>query len=197
MSALEEYLVGEPESEDGDGPVDTPAGLEQADWHLRRLARLRRLMAENEAVAAVEIQRVRVWLAEENEKLSTKAAWIEQALTLFHQSLLTEDSKRKTVSLPAGTLKARKHPDSVVVLDADAFARWAASNGRLEFIRTRTEVVKAEVKRLLSVGPLADDTDPGHVAVDPKSGEAVPGVVIVPGQTSFAADTPDLREVAL
>lgn len=195
MSALEEFLIGEPESEGGDDAVrelEIPDNIEAADWQLRRLARLRRLMAENDALAAVEIERVRAWVAGENARLERQATFYEQALTAFHAQLLDGDPKRKTINLPAGSLKARKHPDSVVVLDAEQFVAWALDE-RPELVRTKVEPNKSEIKRLLSVGPLADDVDPGHVLVDPTSGVTAPGVVLTPGETSFTVDC-DLRK---
>lgn len=194
MTALEQHLIGMPEHDDDAETIESPASLEQADWQLRRLARLRRLQAENEAVAHAEIQRIRVWLDEENRKLAQKASWIEEALTGYHAALLEQDPRRKTISLPAGSLKARKHPDRVDVVDADAFVAWAQEH-RPDLVRTKVEPAKTEVKRLLSVGP---EVEPGTFAmVDPATGEPAPGVVHVPGEISFTVDTPDLREVEL
>lgn len=192
MSALEEYLIGEPELDDVDGlELSAPESLEAADWQLRKLARLRRLMAENESIAHAEITRVKTWLDEENAKLERQAAFYEQNLALFHRALLELDPKRKTITLPAGALKARKHPDRIEVLDADVFIAWADAAGRPEFVRTKVEPVKSEIKRLLGVGQaFADDTEIlGHLLVDPTTGEAAHGVCLVPGEVSFAADT--------
>jgi len=194
VSALEEYLIGTPEAEDDCTDVPPPANAEQADWQIRRLARLRRLMAENAAAAHAEIQKIRAWLEEENRKLEQKAAWIEEALTGYHQALLEQDASRKTVSLPAGTLKARKHPDRVDVVDADTFVAWALAE-RPTLVRTKHEPAKTEIKRLLSVGP---ETEPGTFAmVDPTTGEAAPGVLHIAGEMSFVVDTPNQKEVAL
>lgn len=195
MSALEEFLIGEPELDELDETPPPPDNVEQADWQLRKLARLRRLMAENEAIAAAEIARVRVWLGDVNGKLARQAEFYENSLAAFHEHLLEDDPKRKTISLPAGTLKARKHPDTVVVLDAERFTAWALEQ-RPELVRTKVEPNKTEIKRLLSVGPLADDTDPGHVLVDPTSGEPAPGVVLTIGEISFTADAELRSEVA-
>lgn len=191
MSALETYLIGEPEAEDLDEAPPAPENLEQADWQLRRLGRLRRMMAENEAIASVELARVRQWLAEENAKLARKADFYEDSLGVFHAHLLEADAKRKTIALPAGTLKARKHPDRVDVIDADLFLRWAAAE-KPELIRTKVEPDKTQIKKLLGAGPSAGDY--GLALVDPATGEAAPGVVLVEGETSFTAHI-EIREV--
>ncbi|MDQ3107839.1 MAG: host-nuclease inhibitor Gam family protein [Actinomycetota bacterium] len=187
MTALEAFLIGEPDLDDVDTLDEShPETLEQADWHIRKLARLRRHMAENEAIAHAEIQRIRMWLEEENAKLQRQAAFYEQNLAQFHRALLETDPKRKTVSLPAGALRARKHPDRVEILDADMFITWADAAGRSEFVRTKVEPVKSEIKRLLSTTDI--ELEHGLVLSDPTTGEAVPGVVWIEGETSFTVD---------
>ena len=181
MSALEEHLIGQPELDDVEDLDETaPDSMEAADWQVRKLARLRRLMAENEAIANAEIQRIKVWLADENAKLERQAGFYEGNLELFHQALLEKDPKRKSIALPAGTLKARKHPDRLDVVDVDEFTAWALEE-RPEFVRIKHEPNKTEMKRLLGVD--------GERVVDPTSGEPVPGVVCVAGEISFTVDT--------
>lgn len=195
MSAsLEEYLIGEPELEDVD-EVPAPENLEQADWQLRKLARLRRLMADHDAIAQAEIARVREWLATENGKLERQASFYEHSLTTFHSALLADDPKRRTISLPAGQLKARKHPDRIEVLDADVFITWAIDAARSELFRTKREPDKSQIKRFLAVGqPFGDDDEIlGHILVDPTTGEAAHGVALVPGEISFTA-VADIRK---
>ena len=193
MTALEEYLIGEPEVDDA-AEVPAPEDLDQADWQLRKLGRLRRLMAKNDAVAAAEIARVRMWLEEENAKLANQAAFYERNLAAFHEHLLAQDAKRKSISLPGGTLKARKHPDRVDVVAPDLFLKWAQAE-KPELVRTKVEPDKVRIKQLLGTGPSAGDY--GLALIDPASGEAAPGVVLVEGEVSFAADTVDGGEVAL
>lgn len=193
MSALEEYELGDFTADELDDAPPIPDNIDEADWQLRRLARLRRRMAENEALAGARVALARKWLQEENGKLERHAAFFEQSLAAFHGHLLEADPKRKTVSLPAGTLKARKHPDRVDVIDDAIFVKWAAAE-RPELIRTKVEPNKAEIRRLLAKGPSAGDY--GLALVDPATGEAAPGVVLVEGETSFAVDTPDLTKEA-
>lgn len=189
MTTLESFLIGEPEVDDV-AEVAAPENLEQADWQVRKLARLRRLMADNDALASAEVARVREWLAEENGKLERQAAFYEDNLTNFHRALLEQDPKRKSISLPAGALKARKHPDRIEILDVDVFVAWAAGAGRPEFIRTKVEPVKGEIKRLLAVGQAFADAGEilGHILIDPTTGEAAQGVCLVPGEISFTVD---------
>jgi len=190
VTALETYLIGEPEVDDETVPV--PENLEQADWQVRKIARLRRMMDENEAIAFAEIGRIREWLAEENCKLARRASFFEDALRGFHRHLLEFDAKRKTVNLPAGTLRARQHPAKVDVIDAEVFVRWAMAE-RPALVRTRHEPDKTAIKQMLAVGPSGGDY--GQVLVDPTSGEEVPGVVLVEGATSFTVDA-EIRGVS-
>lgn len=192
MSALENWELGDETADEIDDTPPIPVNIDEADWQLRRLARLRRRMAENEALAAARVALARKWLAEENGKLERHAAFFEQSLAAFHAHLLEQDAKRKTVSLPAGTLKARKHPDRVDLIDVETFIPWALEH-RPDLVRIKPEPMKAEIKRLLSVGPAAGDY--GLALVDPTTGMEAPGVVLIEGETTFTADADIRREV--
>lgn len=187
MTALEEYLIGEPEVDDVD-EVPAPENLEQADWQLRKLARLRRLILDNEKIAAIEINHIKRWRDEENGKLERSASFYERNLALFHAALLEQDDKRTSVSLPAGALKSRANPPRVEVVETDAFVAWALAE-RPTLLKTEHKPVKAEIKRFLAMD--------GDAVIDPTSGEPVPGLEVVPCGRSFWVDLTQEEEVAL
>lgn len=192
MSALEDYELGDFTADEIDDTPPIPANIDEADWQLRRLGRLRRRMAENQALHDARVALARKWLLEENGRLERHAAFFEQSLAAFHEHLLEGDPKRRTVSLPAGTLKARKHPDRVDVVVPDLFVQWALAE-KPGLVRTKVEPDKTAIKKFLAVGPSAGDY--GLALVDPATGEAAPGVVLVEGETSFTADVEIRTEV--
>lgn len=169
-----------PEADDEEGRqrfvIDGP---KTAEWALRKLGRLRGRMAANDDLANEERRRIDEWLANENAKLQRDASFFEGLLREWQEAVLeTED--RKTISLPAGTLRARRLPDRWT-FDGDAFLAWAVRAGRDDLIRTPApEVDRPKVKQSLVVEH--------GIVVDPATGETVDGVTVEPGDVRYSVE---------
>lgn len=176
MSALEEVLAGgfdvdpdEQESLDGTDRfvVDT---IEKAEWALRKLAQYRNRQAENRALAEAEIARIETWLVEENARYLKGIEFFEALLVEFHRRELRDDPKRKTISLPAGNLKARKLPDSIEIVDEESFKDFAETE-RNDLLRIQIAPDKNALKQAVL-----------------RDGEVIPGVAAVTGDLRFSID---------
>lgn len=97
-----------------------------------------------------------------------RAEFFEGHLIDYHRGLLAEDEKKKTVKLIAGTLKARKSPDTVEI--ADDFLEHARI-ARPELVRTSYAVDKKAVKEAVL-----------------KDGEILPGCSVVPGSINYSVE---------
>jgi hypothetical protein len=146
-------------------------GIRSADWAVRKLAELRAARAERVALVAAETARLQEWLTEEGQKDAPVLAYFEAVLREWHQEQLEVNPKAKTISLPSGKLVARKNPASFRV-DPEQFLPWALEH-RPEWVRTKVEPAVAAVKKAVDV------------AYDPETGEAIPGLVIEPGEVKF------------
>lgn len=183
---LIEFDAIEPPEEDEVVPVMPPDNAEQANWQLRKLAQLRRQIAEVEQLAAAEIERTTRWRDRRVNTLDKQAQWYEAALATWHRALLEQDPQRKTISLPGGALKARKQPDQWVV-DADIFLPWARENAP-HLVRVKEEPAKSELKRW-AITAIHTDHEVEVTAVARDSGERIPGVTVTRGGVSFTVDT--------
>lgn len=154
---------------------DTP---ERADWALRKLAKIRGQQAEAQKLAGEQIARIRDWLEEQDAKADSEAERFEALLLQFHQRTLAADPKAKTISLPHGTLKARQGQPKFEVM-ADTFLAWAKVN-KPELVRVKEEAAKDEIKKLAKVV--------GGKAVDPDTGEAMPGVTVLPPEMKYSVE---------
>lgn len=143
---------------------------DKATWALRKLARIRLEMAANQEQAEREIERIRAWLDEVNGSLERHAEFFDSHLRYYHRTILNSDPSRKTVKLPAGTLKARKRPDTIEIVEPEAFIEWARV-ARPEFIRTKFEINKSVVREAVL-----------------KDGEVIEGVEAEPGDISFSVE---------
>jgi hypothetical protein len=148
-------------------------GPSEADWALRKLAQARKHIAENVALVTAEIDRLGAWVGEANRSHERDAEYFESILRNWHDEQLAEDPKRKTVSLPGGKLVAAKNPDSIAI-DDEVFIPWAREHAP-DWVRTKYEAAKADVKK---AGGVVPDT-----------GEIAPGVSAIPGDLRWKAVT--------
>jgi hypothetical protein len=165
-------------------PYETPAddagraaftvdGVGKASWAMQKLAALKAARDEVRAVAEAEINRWQDWAAVEDQKLGQNAAWFEAILTAYALRVREESNGRtKTVSTPHGKVSTREAPGEWAV-DAATVIEWAWAN-RPDLVVTKESLALSEAKKALTV---AD----GH-AIDPTTGEAVPGIEVGPSR---------------
>lgn len=171
-------------------PIDLSAGesdaLAQADWHLRHLRVLGRQREQLLDVFQAEQERLAERLAARLALIDAKADWHSKPVEDLHKALLEADEKRKSIALPNGTLKSRKGQDSWEYEDEEAFISWARSK-HPELVRVTHAVNKADVKKTFRAATPGEEGQ----AVDPATGEPIPGVTVKPGETRFSIDLGD------
>lgn len=180
----------------GDQPFDTtgtspdiravPDQIAQADRHMRAIARLETLAGEVRTAFATEIGRLEARLDEQIERIQRDIQWHKQPLVQLHAAILADNPKRKTLVLPAGTVRSRtSHTPKLRLFDSEAALNWAADNDRgMLRVTYRFDLVAAAAK-LRPVGELSPgDTSPAVT----EGGEIVPGVEFVLPGTSFVVE---------
>lgn len=185
---LEEHLA-----DDLDLPDDLdPQHFEIEDdgaaaWAMRKLQRLRRQQRTNEAIASEEIDKIRGWLGDVNDGLERSATYFEAILS--HYALRCRqnpDDGRKSISLPAGKIATRT-PSPHWHVDPAHFIPWAETH-RPDLLRVKIEPALSEIKRAFA--PIFDA--PTSDAIDPDSGEVIPGVRISSADVT-ATVNPDIN----
>ena len=144
----------------------------RANALIRAVAWKRRRLADAEAQARAEQERIHEWIVEQRRRWSV--AELERTLQQYHEARLADDASAKTLRLPAGELRSRATGPSWQ-FDPVVFVPWAEEHAP-EVLRTKVEVDKAAAKAAL-----------GHrVLVD---GEEVPGVSCSAPARAFAVVT--------
>lgn len=151
---------------------------DRANRAVRKIGAIQAELAAGEALYRLERERLEAWIADERMRAERALDWLTTLTAGYHAVVLDEDPKRKTIRLPAGDLVARKQPDVWTVTAPEDLIAWAEQSGWDEVIRRRDpEVDRAAMKKAFRPA--------GEGAVTP-DGEAVPGVVIVEGETSYS-----------
>ena len=124
---------------------------DQASWAFRKLAQARSKMAQNEALAGREMDRVKNWLEAENDGLKRDEEYFAGLIRDYQLRVEAEDPKAK-VSTPYGKVKKRTAKKWIWRPEVLEFLK---AQGKTEFIRTKTEEVvdKNAIKKAATVTP--------------------------------------------
>lgn len=189
MSALELHDVAEIDELEVDydtapGPMDTFDDVE-IDRHLARLAHIEAEHARIDALADARVEDVNGWREREHARFAQSEGWTRAMLQAWHEHRLDADPKAKSLSYPSGTLKSRARAAGLDLVDTEAFLRWAETHAP-DLIR---ETVKhAPDKKAAEAYLRAAETETGPVAIDPSTGESVPGVEVRPASRTFTVE---------
>lgn len=189
MSALEqdltEYLAGP--DPDYDTDPEAPLDADEANTRLRRLARIRAEIEAVEDQARTQIEQINAWAEHRYEVLHNRARWEREGLEMWHRAVLADDPSRKTISLPCGTLSARRQ-QPVWEFDDEVFLAWAQEHAP-DLVRVpepKPAIEKAAAKKALIVTTI----EPGAtVPALTAEGEVVPGVTVTVRPPSFTVST--------
>lgn len=156
--------------------VDTD---EKASWALRKLAHIRARKASNELIAEAERDRINAWLTAVNHPLDTDEQFFEGLLADYGR-MQRDAEGRKTVSLPYGEIKTRETKAKVIVTDADTVLAWAKT-AHPEIVKVTERVGLTELAKAV--------VNDNLTAVDPATGEVVPGTAITPAHVTVTVAT--------
>lgn len=155
--------------------IDTDS---QAVWAMRKLAAAKARLHDIALIAESEIARIQHWAEQQSREPLRDTAYFEGILVEYGMKQRLEG--RKTVSTPYGAIKSRTGQPKWRVADPEEFLSWARRNNRADLIRVKEEPDMARLKETLVPG---DGT-----ALDPESGEIIPGLNVDPASVSFSVE---------
>jgi hypothetical protein len=162
--------------------VETP---EQAAWAMRKYRVLAQRRAQYEALAVAEQVRIEKWLERVSASVQTQMDYFTSHLEMY--AMKQRLAGNKTVELPDGVIKTRSTGPTFDV-DKAVFVEWAQEAKRDDVLRVRVEPDMTAIK-----GAFVADSG---AAVDPMSGEVVPGLTAVPERVSVKIEA-DLDAIDL
>lgn len=188
--------------DEADGPPEVGgrwhiADVDNADWALRKLAKVRAEITSVNTSATRKLEAIQMaiapwtepiveWQASQLEKLAKEEANWESLLMEFHKSVVAEDPKRLSIKRTYGTLASRKAQDTWT-FDEAKFLAWATANAP-ELVRVKDpEVDKQLAKKTLVVADDGTVTMPGVEA-------AVEGVVVSVGERNYDVVTAEVAQ---
>lgn len=152
---------------------------EQANFFLRRLQDIRSEKDKINTTCNNEIERfvakVNNFRAKEILSLENTENYFSVLLESYAKKQL-EGSKKKSLKLPFGTMSFKKGQRKMVY-DDEALMTFIKTHGLNDYIRTKEEINKADLKKAIVT------TDDGAVVLN---GQVVDGITTTPGEESFS-----------
>lgn len=153
--------------------------INAANWALRKISAAQAAIREADALADAEISRINQWLEGQVRTLQDTVQFFEGLLNEYHQQELAQDSKRKTIKLPHGTLKMRAQQPEYQ-RNNDVILEWATAS--------KPEVLVPQPPKLDWTGLKKAIRPVDGVAVDVDTGEVIPGITIVDRPPKFSVE---------
>ena len=159
----------------GAKPIESVSETDtRIDWLLERIAKRRKLIAQNDDVARARHDQIEDWHAGENAKIERAIEWFRyQIRELVPADVASFESHygKKSRALPFGTVGFRLSPPKLEIFDVDKALAWAKRNN-VPTKKTET-VSKTVLKKALSMTDeepdgfdMADGSDDFYIKTD-------------------------------
>jgi len=143
--------------------------LDQANWAVRKIARIETARQECRALVEQEMAKLNTWLKSEEEDYDQERSFFEYLLRNYLDEQQQQDSKLKTIKLPNGKIGLRKQQPEFQ-RDNDKLLAWLKKN-RQDLVKVKEEPDWAGLKAVAAVL--------GNTMADPETGEVIEGVTVV------------------
>jgi len=163
-------------------PKFTVSNLEQADWAVRKIARIEAEREDAKAAAQTMITKITSWLEEEEQKATKNREYFDSLLEDYHRRMLIEDPKKKTIKLPNGKLKLYKQRRRWSY-NEEVLLAWL-NEYRPEWTYTPPVKVVPDKEKIKS-GVGVDEL--GRV-IDPETKNVIPGVEVFEEGLKFSVE---------
>lgn len=181
-SFLDELFEDETE-EEREPQIEFDGSLDQSIWAMRHVARIRekqRIIAE---AAAREIKKLQDWNDSEIARLERRTEYFIAVLRQYHFSVLDEDPKQKTITLPDGKIKFRAQQPEYIK-DDEQLLKWALDTDSSQTREFWKDVPKLNWGKIKETCKMVDGK-----LIDPETGEEVPSVEVKHRDPKFTVET--------
>lgn len=155
--------------------------IDEADWALKRIADLKAEISENEAVIQAHIARLKVRLENLNSRAANGIGFFESRLREYaeaNRGELLKGGKKKSRTLPHGSIGWRKKGGGFEVKDPVALLAWAQTQPvEMGLVRIKEEPAIAQIKAYVE-----------------KSGELPPGTDLKEETEEFSVKTTEVSD---
>ena len=182
LARLDDFLVKYMDDiapEELEKPKFTIETKEQVIWALRKIAAIERARKESQLAAQAEMDRIKNWLAEEERRADQAREYLDYLLEDYHRRQLVKNPKAKTIKLPHGELQLRAQQPEFT-RDEVALMAWARENRPGFIIKPPLPEPMLDWAGLRKALKIVEGK-----AIDPLTGEVIPGITVTKRQSKF------------
>lgn len=155
--------------EEYSGEAFRVSNREQANWALRKIARIESARKECRELVEGEMEKLSAWLKKEEEGFDQERNFFECLLRDYMEEQRQQDPKIKSIKLPSGKVGLRKQQPEFQ-RDNSRLLPWLKAN-HPELVRVKEEPDWSAVKAAAVVL--------GNILADPDTGEVIEGVKVI------------------
>jgi transposase len=145
---------------------------EMADMMLLEIRNIQEEIERTFEQAERERTIIKNWAITKNSKLASRIEWLEKRLEAFLQ-----EENVKTLELAFGTIRFRKQPDKIEIIDDEVFL----NNATTSVLTIVPETAKADLKKIKSFIK--------------RSGRVPKGCELIPGEIKFSYSINNHKEI--
>ena len=157
-------------------------GIETLTWAFKKLASITSELEDKANVAKYEKDQIDNWLKKVSEPLEHSKNFFEAKIKEYHQQVLLENPKQKSISTPFGKIKSIRSAAQPAQQDKEELMMYVGLNDP-DLLKIERSVKWSELKKKLSI----IETDEGLIVID-DNGQIVPGVKVEEEKVSFKVE---------
>ncbi|MFJ5564801.1 host-nuclease inhibitor Gam family protein [Lysinibacillus xylanilyticus] len=156
--------------------------LESLNWAFRQIANAQAELKKNQALADVEIDRIKRWQEIESKSHLNTVEFFQHLIAEYHTKELAENPEKKTISTPYGKSKSTTSSAQPDKQDEEQIIKFVEEN-ELPFVEKVPKLKWADLKKTLKVV----EKEGEQIIID-ENGQVVPGVAVKPQTTTFKVE---------
>jgi hypothetical protein len=155
--------------------------LSSLNWAFRKVQALKTNQSEVKRLADGERERISFWEQKELSSIDDSLSFFEGLIYEYHNAVLSENPKAKTLSTPYGKAKARMTKAQPEKVNEELILQHVIESNMDEFIKQ--SVKWGDLKKSLKIVEVE-----GKKAVIDENGQVVPGVEVKPEGITFSME---------
>ena len=157
-------------------------GIETLTWAFKKLASITSELEDKSNVAKYEKEQIDNWLKKVSEPLEHSKKFFEAKIKEYHEQILLENPKQKSISTPFGKIKSTRSAAQPSQENKDELLQYVTLNDP-DLLKIERSVKWADLKKKLSIV----ETDDGLIIID-DNGQIVPGLKVEEEKVSFKVE---------
>jgi sulfur carrier protein ThiS len=181
LDIVSTYLEGSEDNHEYSKEMFKVNDLDSLNWVFRKVSALKAKEKEIQKLANVERDRINRWETNELRPLKNSLEFFEMLVAEYHQKVLEEDPRAKTISTPYGKSKTRKSKETTDKQDEKILLEHVLESEMYDFVKQ--SLSWGDFKKTLKIVDVSGE----KVVVD-INGQIVPGVTVKPESIKYTIE---------